>query len=106
MKSKSFNRKKMTSLTNGTLLTSCLDVEEFIFITLKNSIYSLISGYQACKKRESMLLKDLNIKRNTLNRAKEKLENSIEHIVIRENFLNRTPMIQALRSTIDKSDLG
>ena len=31
--------------------------------------------------------------------------NNLEHIGIEDNFLNRTPMTQALRSTIDKWDL-
>ena len=31
--------------------------------------------------------------------------NSLEHIGKGDNFLNRTPMAQALRSTIDKWDL-
>jgi hypothetical protein len=31
--------------------------------------------------------------------------NSLEHIGKGDNFLNRTPMAQALRSTIDKYDL-
>ena len=30
--------------------------------------------------------------------------NSLEHIGTGDNFLNRTPMAQALRSTIDKCD--
>jgi hypothetical protein len=35
----------------------------------------------------------------------KKLGNSIEHISTEDNFLARTPMAQALRSTIDKWDL-
>lgn len=46
--------------------------------------------------------KDLNIKLDTLNLIEEKAGNSLEHIGTRNNFLNRTPTTQALRSTIDK----
>lgn len=48
--------------------------------------------------------KDFNTKANTLNLIKEKVGNSLEHIGKGENFLNRTPMAQGLRSTIDKQD--
>jgi hypothetical protein len=33
------------------------------------------------------------------------VRNTLEHIDTGDNFLNRTPMAQALRSTIDKWDL-
>jgi hypothetical protein len=47
-------------------------------------------------------MKYLSIKLDTLNTIEEKVENSLECIGIEDNFLNRTPMAQALRSTIDK----
>ena len=50
-------------------------------------------------------IKDLNIKPETLTLIEEKLGNSLEHIGTGNNFLNRTPMAQALRSTVDKWDL-
>ena len=34
----------------------------------------------------------------------EKMENSLEYIGIGDNFLNRTPRTQILRSTIEKWD--
>ena len=57
-----------------------------------------------CTKFKSNLIKDLNIKPDTLNLLEEKERNSIKYIGT-EDFLNRTPMIQALRATIDKWDL-
>ena len=48
---------------------------------------------------------DLNIKPNTLNLIQEKVLKSHEVIGTGENFLNRTPMAYALRSSIDKWDL-
>jgi hypothetical protein len=56
-------------------------------------------------KLKSKWIKDLNIKLDTLNLVGKKVENCLEHIGTRENFLNRTPVAQALRSTIDKWDL-
>jgi hypothetical protein len=47
-------------------------------------------------------MKYLNIKLDTLNTIDMKVENSLECIGIGDNFLNRIPMAQALRSTIDK----
>jgi len=43
------------------------------------------------------LIKDPNIKPDTLLLLKEKVGNSLACIDIRENFLNRTPIAQALR---------
>jgi hypothetical protein len=37
-----------------------------------------------------------------LNLIEEKVGKSLEHISMGKNFLNRTPMAHALRSTIDK----
>jgi len=48
-------------------------------------------------------IKDLNINQ-TLNLMEEKVGNTLEFIGTRDNFLNRTAMAQALRSTIDKWD--
>ena len=49
--------------------------------------------------------KDINIKPYSLNLTEEKVENSLEHIGTRDNFLNRTPMAQALRPTINEWSL-
>jgi hypothetical protein len=49
-------------------------------------------------------MKDLNIKPNTLNIIQEKVENTLQYIGAGDNFLNRTPMVQALRSTTDKRE--
>jgi hypothetical protein len=45
------------------------------------------------------------MKLDTLNRIKEKVGNTLEHTGTEDNLLNRTPMAQALRSTIEKGDL-
>jgi hypothetical protein len=48
---------------------------------------------------------DLNIKLEILTLIEEILGNSLELIGTGDNFINRTPMAQALRSIIDKWDL-
>ena len=50
-------------------------------------------------------IKDLNIKPDIVNLIEEKVGKSLELIGTGGNFLNRTPMTQALRSTIDKWEL-
>jgi hypothetical protein len=50
-------------------------------------------------------MKDLNIKPDTLNLIEEKAGKSLDLIGITGNFLSRTPVVHALRSTIDKWDL-
>jgi hypothetical protein len=42
-------------------------------------------------------IKDFHIKTDMLNLTKEKVGKSLEHMGTGENFLNRTPMTQALR---------
>ena len=58
-----------------------------------------------CTKLKSKWIKDLHIKPDKLNLVEEKVGKSLEHMGTGEIFLNRTPMTQALRSTINKSDL-
>jgi hypothetical protein len=58
-----------------------------------------------CTKLKSKWIKNLNIKPDTLNLIEEKVGKSLQHIGTGGNFLNRTPMTQALRSTIDKWEL-
>jgi|UPI0000F4C0BB hypothetical protein len=56
-------------------------------------------------KLKSKWIKNLNIKLGPLNITEEEVINSLECIVTGENLLNRTPMAQHVRSTIDKQDL-
>ena len=60
----------------------------------------LISLYKA----QVQVVQDLHIKLDTLNLLEEKVAKSLEHMGTGEKFLNRTPMVYALRSTIDKWD--
>jgi len=55
-----------------------------------------------CKKFKSKWIKDLHIKPDILNLIEEKVGNNLEHINTGNNFLNRTPMAQTLRSKINK----
>jgi hypothetical protein len=58
-----------------------------------------------CTKLKSKWIKDIHIKPDKLNLIKETVGKSLEHIGTGKIFLNRTPMAQALRSTIHKYDL-
>ena len=49
-------------------------------------------------KLNSKWIKDLNVKPDTLNLIEEKVGKSLELIGTGENFLNRAPVAQALRS--------
>ena len=57
-----------------------------------------------CTKLKSKLIKDLNIniKPDTLHLIEEKVAKSLKLISTGRNFLRRTPMAHALRSTIGK----
>ena len=68
----------------------------------KINIYQYLSPFT---KPMSKCNKDLNIKPDTLNFIEKKLGNTLECIGTGDKFLNRTPMAQALRSTIYKWDL-
>ena len=57
-----------------------------------------------CTKLKSKWIKDLHIKPGMLNLIEEKVVNKLKHIGTGEIFLNRTPMIRVLRSTVDKWD--
>ena len=61
--------------------------------------------YIARSKIKSKWIKDLYIKPDTLNLTEEKVGNSFEYTNTGDNFLNRTTMAQALRSTTNKWDL-
>ena len=58
-----------------------------------------------CTKLKSKWTKELNIQPDTLKLIEKKVVNTLEQIGTGENFLNRTPMTQALRSTNDRWDL-
>ena len=49
-------------------------------------------------------MKDLNMNPITFNLIEEKVRHSLEHIVSENHFLNRIPVAQTLRSTINKCD--
>ena len=55
-----------------------------------------------CTKLKSKWIKDLNIKPDTLNLIEEKVGKRRELIGTEGNFLNRTPVAHALKSTIVK----
>jgi hypothetical protein len=59
-----------------------------------------------CTKLKSKWIKDLNIKLDTLNLIEEKVGKSIELVGTGGNFLNRTPMAHALRSTMGPHETG
>ena len=67
----------------------------------KIQIDSYFSPYT---KLESKWIKDLNIRPDTLNLIGEKVTNSLECIGTGDIFLNRTWIVQVLKSTIDKWD--
>ena len=58
-----------------------------------------------CTKLKSKWIKDLHIKPETLKLIEEKVGKSLEDMGTGETFLNRTPMVCAIRSRIDKWDL-
>ena len=55
-----------------------------------------------CTKLKFKQIKNFHIKIHTLNLVEEIVRNTFRCIGTDENFLNRTSMVQALRSTIDK----
>jgi len=87
--------EKTALSTNGAGSTGGQHVEEY------KSIHSYLLVLSSTLK----WMKDLHIKPDILNLIEEKMGKSLKHIGTGENFLNRTPMAQALRSTIDKWNL-
>ena len=65
----------------------------------KMQIFPYLSPFTKLK---SKWIKDPNIKLDTVNLKEEKVANILEGIGTRDNFLNRTPKSQYLRSIIDK----
>ena len=57
-----------------------------------------------CTKLNSKWIKDLHIKPDTLKLIEKKLGKTLEDIGTGGKFLNRTPIVYALRSRIDKWD--
>jgi hypothetical protein len=55
-----------------------------------------------CTKLKSKWIKDFHIEPETLKLIEEKVEKNLKHISTGEIFLNRTPMGQALKLTLDK----
>jgi hypothetical protein len=53
-------------------------------------------------KFNSKWIKDFNIRPETLKLLQERAENTLEHVHIGNNFLNRTPMAQELIEMIDR----
>ena len=53
-------------------------------------------------KIKSKGIKDLNIKLDTLSLTEKNVGNNLELMGIGGNFLNRTPMAQVVRQTINK----
>jgi hypothetical protein len=60
------------------------------------------SVFITCTKLKSKWIKNHHIKPYTLNFIQDKMGESPEHIGTGEIFLNRTPIVQALRSIINK----
>jgi hypothetical protein len=48
------------------------------------------------------MIKDLNIKPGIFHLTEKKVGNSVEHMNIGENILNRTPMAQVVKSRMNK----
>jgi hypothetical protein len=71
----------------------------WISVCRKMKIHPYLSP---CTKLKSKWIKDLNIKPDILNLMEEKVGKSLELIGTVGNFLNRTPMVHALRSRIHK----
>ena len=57
-----------------------------------------------CMKLKFKWIKDLNINLVTLNMIVKKVEKSLELTGTGDSFLNRKPVAQTLRSTINKRD--
>jgi hypothetical protein len=85
---------KTTSSTNGTGQIGHMHVVEC----------NLIHIYHPAQ-LNSKWIKDSNIKPDSLNLIEEKMENNLELTGTEDNFLNRTLIVQAPRSTINKWDL-
>jgi hypothetical protein len=86
---KTRGRKKASS-SNGASLTGRMQIDPYS---------------SPCTKLKSKRLKDFHIKQDILNPIEEKMGNSLEHIHSGERFLNRAPIAQDLRSTVNQRNL-
>jgi hypothetical protein len=86
-------KKKTAFSTNGGCSTGGWHVEECK--SIHSYLLVLISKW----------IKDLYIKPDTLKLIEEKVVKSLKHMGTGENVLNRTPIVYALTSRIDKWDL-
>ena len=59
----------------------------------------------SCTKLKSKWIKDLKINPSTLNLIEDKVRSTLECLSTGDYFLNRTPVAQTLRATINKWDL-
>lgn len=57
-----------------------------------------------CTNLKSKWTKELYIRPNTLNLIEDNVQNTLELIFTGKDFMNRTPIVQVLRSTIYKWD--
>jgi hypothetical protein len=87
---KPYNGRGRASSTNSACLTGRVKIDAYL---------------SPCTQFKSKWIKDLNIKRHTLCLIGAEVENGLECIGTGDNFLNRNPMAQALRSTFDKQGL-
>jgi hypothetical protein len=93
----------MNSHTYGHLI---FDKEANAIHWKKSSLINGADPYSLpCTKLRSKWIKDLNIKPNMQNLIEEKVGRILKCIGTEENFLNRAPVTQALRSTIEKWSL-
>ena len=58
-----------------------------------------------CTKLKSQWMKDLNINLITLNLIEEKVGRRLQHMGTGDHFLGRTPIVQTIRTTMNKWDL-
>jgi hypothetical protein len=65
----------------------------------KNAVDPFLSP---CTKFKSKQIKDVHIKSDTLNLIEEKVGKSLEYVCTGEKFPNRRPVVQVVRSPIDK----
>ena len=75
---------------------------QLVVIMCKNVNCPFLSPYTKVK---SKWIKELHIKPETLKRIEEKVGKSLKDMGTGEIFLNRTTMVCAVRSRIDKWDL-
>jgi hypothetical protein len=93
---KTIQRKKKTSIFNKWCWSNWWSSHKGM------QIEQFLSSFTKLK---SKWIKDLHIKPDMLNLIEENVGKNPKHMGTGEIFLNKMPMTQALRSTIDKWDL-